>query len=92
MQHAAGFIRLPYLLEKGERKYQRNLYLIIRLKLENYWQKKWVYFLTWEKPYLTDIVEDNYNIVRDRFETDLVNVMKNWPLVAKKHKENFNIY
>ena len=51
MQHAAGFIRLPYLLEKGERKYQRNLYLIIRLKLENYWQKKWVYFLTWEKLY-----------------------------------------
>ena len=42
--------------------------------------------------YLTDIVEDNYNIVRDRFETDLVNVIKNWPLVAKKHKENFNIY
>ena len=51
MQHAAGFIRSPYLLEKGERKYQRNLYLIIRLKLENYWQKKWVYFLTWEKLY-----------------------------------------
>ena len=27
--------------------------------------------------YLTDIFEDNYNIVRDRFETDPVNVMKN---------------
>ena len=34
--HAAGFIRLPYLLEKGE-KYQRNLHLIIRLRLDNYW-------------------------------------------------------
>ena len=26
--------------------------------------------------YLADIFEDNYNIVRDRFETDSVNVMK----------------
>ena len=34
--------------------------------------------------YLIDIFEDNYNIVHDRFETDSVNVMKNWPLVAKK--------
>ena len=34
--------------------------------------------------YLTDIFEDNYNIVRDRFETDSVNVMKNRLLVAKK--------
>ena len=37
--------------------------------------------------YLIDIFEDNYNIVRDRFETDSVNVMKNRPLVAKKQKE-----
>ena len=37
--------------------------------------------------YLTDIFEDNYNIVRDRFETDSVNVMKNRPLVAKKQRE-----
>ena len=34
--------------------------------------------------YLIDIFEDNYHIVRDRFETDSVNVMKNMPLVAKK--------
>ena len=27
--------------------------------------------------YPIDIFEDNYNVVRDRFETDLVNVMKN---------------
>ena len=40
--------------------------------------------------YLIDIFEDN--IVRDRFETDSVNVMKNRPLVAKKHKGNFNKY
>ena len=26
--------------------------------------------------YLADIFEDNYNIVRDRFETESVNVMK----------------
>ena len=51
------------------RKYQRDLHLIIRLKLENY------------------IFEDNYNIVRDRFETDSVNVMKNRPLVAKKQRK-----
>ena len=37
--------------------------------------------------YLADIFEDNYNIVRDRFETDSVNVMKNRPLVAKKQRE-----
>ena len=29
----------------------------------------------------------NYNIVRDRFETDLVNVMKNRPLFAKKQRK-----
>ena len=34
--------------------------------------------------YLIDIFEDNYNIVRDCFETDSVNVMKNRPLAAKK--------
>ena len=39
-----------------------------------------------------DVFEDNYNIVRDRFETDSVNVLKNRPLVAKKHKGDFNMY
>ena len=38
--------------------------------------------------YPTDIFEDNYNIVRDRFETDSVNVMKNRPLVAKKQRKS----
>ena len=37
--------------------------------------------------YLTDIFEDNYNIVRDRFETDSVNVMKKMSLVAKKQRK-----
>ena len=37
--------------------------------------------------YLIDIFQDNYNIVRDRFETDSVNVMKNRPLVAKKQRK-----
>ena len=37
--------------------------------------------------YLIDIFEDNYNIVRDRFETDSVNMMKNRPLVTKKQNE-----
>ena len=37
--------------------------------------------------YLIDIFEDNHNIVRDRFETDSVNMMKNRLLVAKKHKK-----
>ena len=41
--------------------------------------------------YLIDFFENNYNIVRDRFETDSVNVIKNRPLVAK-NKGNFNIY
>ena len=37
--------------------------------------------------YPIGIFEDNYNIVRDRFETDSVNLMKNRPLVAKKQKK-----
>ena len=36
---------------------------------------------------LIDIFHDNYNIVRDRFKTDSVNVMKNRPLVAKKQRK-----
>ena len=35
----------------------------------------------------TDIFQDNYNIVCDRFETDSVNVMKNRPLVTKKQRK-----
>ena len=42
--------------------------------------------------YIIDILGDNYNVVHDCFETDSVNVMKKWPLVAKKHIGNFNIY
>ena len=38
--------------------------------------------------YPIDIFEDNYNIVRDRFETGSVNVMKNCPLVAKKQRKS----
>ena len=37
--------------------------------------------------YLIDIFQDDYNIVRDYFETDSVNVMKNRSLVAKKQRE-----
>ena len=37
--------------------------------------------------YLADNFQGTYNIVRDRFETDSVNVMKNRPLVAKKRKK-----
>ena len=37
--------------------------------------------------YLVDIFQDNYNIVRDRFERDSVNLMKNRPLVAKKQRQ-----
>ena len=38
--------------------------------------------------YPIDIFEDNYNIIRDRFETDSVNVMKNTPLVVKKQTKS----
>ena len=41
--------------------------------------------------YPIDIFEDNYTIVRDRFETDSVNVMKNRPLVAKKQRKSQDI-
>ena len=33
------------------------------------------------------IITFDYNIVRDRFETDSVNVRKNRPLVAKKQRK-----
>ena len=42
--------------------------------------------------YIIDIFEDNYKTVRYRFETDSVHVMKSRPHVAKKYKENFNLY
>ena len=37
--------------------------------------------------YLIDIFQDDYNILRDRFETDSVNVLKNGLLVAKKQRK-----
>ena len=37
--------------------------------------------------YLIDIFQTNYNIVRDRFERDSINLMKNRPLVAKKQRQ-----
>ena len=37
--------------------------------------------------YLIDIFQDDYNILRDPFETDSVNVMKHRPLVAKRCQE-----
>ena len=36
--------------------------------------------------YFIDLFEDNHNII-DLFEIESVNVIKNRPLVAKKHKE-----
>ena len=90
--HAAGFVRLPYW--RKARKYQRELHLIIRLKLDKTTGKRsWFIFqygkgfIEMQLIYLIDIFEDNYNIVRDRFETDSVNVMKNRPLVAKKQRK-----
>ena len=77
-----------YLIQwRNARKYQRDLHLIIQLNLDNYWWKKLVYFIEMQLIYLIDIFEDNYNIVRDRFETDSINVMKNRPLVAKKQRK-----
>ena len=38
--------------------------------------------------YPVDIFEDNYNTVRDRFEADSVNMMKNRPLDAKKQRKS----
>ena len=37
--------------------------------------------------YLADTFEDNYNILRDRFETESVNVIKYMSLVAKKQRK-----
>ena len=80
-------------MEKGERKYQRDLHLIIRLKLVTTGKRSWFTFqhgkgfIEMQLFYLSDIFQDNYNIVRDRFEADSVNVMKNRSLVAKKQRK-----
>ena len=37
--------------------------------------------------YLADTFEDNYMILRDRFETESVKVVKNMSLVAKKQRK-----
>ena len=37
--------------------------------------------------YLADFFEDNYNIVRDRFETESANAIKYMSLVAKKQRK-----
>ena len=41
--------------------------------------------------YRIDIFEENYNIVRDRSETDSINVMKNRSLVVKKQRKSYYI-
>ena len=46
------------------------------------------FFIEMQLIYPIDIFEGNYNIVRDCFETDSVNVMKNRPLVAKKQRKS----
>ena len=43
-------------------------------------------FIEMQLIYFIDI-QDNYNIVRGRFETGSVNVMKNRSLVAKKQRK-----
>ena len=64
------------LVEKGAKVSKRFLRLIIRLKLENYCKRSWFIFqhgksfIERQLVYLIDIFEDDYNIVRDRFETD----------------------
>ena len=37
--------------------------------------------------YLVDTLEDNYNILRHRFETESVNMMKYMSLVTKKQRK-----
>ena len=44
-------------------------------------------FIEMQLIYLADFFEDNHNIVRDRFERELVNVMKYMSLVAKKQRK-----
>ena len=46
-----------------------------------------VLFIEMQLIYLIDIFQDNYNIIRDRFETDSVNVVKNRLIVAKKERK-----
>ena len=44
-------------------------------------------FIEMQLIYLGDTFEDNYNILRDPFETESVNVMKYMSLVAKKQRK-----
>ena len=57
-----------------------------------------VYFSTREKSYRNavslpyiDIFEDNYNIARDRFETDSVNVMKKGRFFQRNNRNSIYI-
>ena len=42
--------------------------------------------------YLADFFEDNYNIVRDRFETELANVIKYMYVACCKETKEIPIY
>ena len=44
-------------------------------------------FIEMQLIYLADIFEDNYNIVRDHFETESPNVMKYMSFVSKKQRK-----
>ena len=44
-------------------------------------------FIGMQLIYFADFLEDNYNILRDSFKTESVNVMKYMLLVAKKQRK-----
>ena len=48
-------------------------------------------FIETQLIYFADTCEGSYNIVRDRFETELANVMKYMSLLLQRNKGNFNI-
>ena len=93
LKHIQHVLFVYFIYWRKGRECQRHLDLIIRFKLVNYWWKVYIYFSTSKKfywnavIYLTDIFEDNHNIICDHFEIHSVNIMKNRPFVPKTHKE-----
>ena len=94
--HAAGLLFVN--LFSGERRESiTDIYiLLIDWNYINYittGKRSWFIFqngkgfIEMQLIYLADIFEDNYNIVRDHFETESPNVMKYMSLVAKKQRK-----
>ena len=95
--HAAGFVRSPYIVEKGE-KVSKGCTSYYSIETRELLERVGLFFnmvkVLLKCSYftlLTFFKIISYDIVSDRFETDSVNVMKKGRLL-QRNKGNFSIY